>query len=446
MKPESLSLPTGRWTGWVTWIIRILTGAVFLYSGFVKAVDPWGTLYKFDDYLAAMGLEIWPNLVLCGVFMLCALEFLLGAFLVLGCFRRATPICTLAFMCVMLPLTLWIAMSDPVADCGCFGDALVISNWATFWKNVVLGAFTLWLVAYNRKSGWIVTPALQWIAFVITGIFIVCIELLGYNYQPLIDFRPYADGTTLFESESDVEEHSDGATFVFTYEKNGVKRDFSEDDELPDEADGWNFVERKEISSPETSKSIKTGKDDKNFRIWDEHGDEDITSDIADDGMARKLFIFMPDLTKVSIASSYKINSLNSWAEKNGIEMMAVVAGDEGEISRWKDLSMAEYPLYTADDTAIKEVVRGNPAVVYVADDTIRWKSTLKTIEIDDFLAPGTSSDPMSFSRDNQMILRNLIMIFLAMTTVLIACSFLPKLGKIYGNKKKINVKDAELK
>lgn len=415
----------------ITWIIRLLTGCTFIYSGFVKAIDPWGTVYKFGDYLAAMGLDLWPNLVLAGVFLLFGAEFLIGIFLVSGSFRRTAPLCALAFMCVMLPLTLWVAISNPVSDCGCFGDALVISNWATFWKNCVLTAFAVWLTVYNRGCRCIITPALQWIAFVVSGVFIACIGLIGYEYQPLVDFRAYQEGTPLFEENESEQEES----FIFIYEKDGKQKEFGENDELPDENEGWRFVDRKELANSNyNTKSTIQG--EKNFRIWDETGDEDLTEDFIEDALPRQLFILMPDLSSVSIASSYKINSLYAWSKKNDIQMSAVVAGSTEQIEAWKDLSMAEYPIYTSDDTVIKEVARGNPAVVYVDNDTIRWKNSLKMLQADDFLNPTISADPMTFFRDNHAILRNFVMLYIGVMAVIIVMSFLPLLKNVYKSRK----------
>ena len=127
-------------------------------------------------------------------------------------------------MLFMLPLSLWIAMDNPVPDCGCFGDALIISNWATFWKNVALTAGTVWLSIFNRRISWLVTPALQWIAFVATAAFVTIVSLLGYEYQPLIDFRAYPVGELLVEAESDSD-----AEYTFVYEKDGVRKEFSGD-------------------------------------------------------------------------------------------------------------------------------------------------------------------------------------------------------------------------
>ena len=412
--------PLGRFTSPVTWVIRVITGAVFIFSGFVKAVDPWGTLYKMEDYLAAMGLHLWPNLVVVGAFVLCAIEFLLGIFLLFGCFRRGSAIASLVFMCFMLPLTLWIACFDPVDDCGCFGDAVILSNWATFWKNVLLTAFVLWLVVYNRRCKALITPALQWIAFVVTSLFIVAIELVGFEYQPLLDFRPYEVGTPL---TGEMQEDSDEPEYVFVYSKAGVQKELAMDS-LPDESEGWEFVDRKMVGeAPQEA-------DADGFHVWE--GDEDVTEEVLYPDRKR-LLLLMPDLGAVTIATTWKINSLHDWASSQNIDMVAAVAGSQEAIANWEDLSMPEYPIYTADDTAIKELVRGNPALVYTEDGIIKWKRTLKALDVDDFLAPEISHDPMSFAVDNHRILRNSIFLYLAVMLVLVAFTLLlPKLPSLF--------------
>lgn len=411
----------------VTWIIRLVVGSVFMFSGFAKAIDPYGTLYKVDAYLASMSLDIWPNLELVGVFALCAAEFLVGVFILTGCFRRSTAIIASIIMAFMLPLTLWIAVSDPVDDCGCFGDALVISNWATFWKNVALTAAIAWLVVYNKKCHWLVTPALQWIAFVATSIFIVVIELFGYISQPLIDFRPYKQGEPIidFESQATAEEPQ----FIFIYEKDGIRKEFRDTDVLPEESEGWEFVDRKEL--PRQQEQPSTAENGKSLRIWDKTGEEDVTEEAIDEkGM--ELLVMMPNLKEVSPATTWKLNSLYEWSIKNNVFMAAVVSGTPAEIDEWEDLSMASYPIFTADDTQIKEVVRGNPAVVYLVDGKIEWKSSLAAINIDDFLSPGTSSDAMTFGTDNMRILRNCLYTYLTIMAVLVFLSFTPAMKNFY--------------
>lgn len=408
----------------VTWIVRIIVGGVFIFSGLVKAVDPWGTLYKIEAYLGAMGLDIWPNLQLVAAFGLCGLEFITGILILTGSLRRTIPVVGTVIMAFMLPLTLWIAIKNPVADCGCFGDALIISNWATFWKNVALTAGMVWLLIYNRRVHWLITPALQWIGILISCVFIVVIEMIGYVWQPLIDFRPYEVGESLIDSDYEAE----SPEFVFIYEKDGVEKEFKEDDVLPDESEGWTFVDRKEIQGEKHESHSTTGK---NLRIWDKDGNEDVTEEaISESG--KELIVMMPVLRAVSPATTWKLNSLYEWSLKNNVKMIAVVSGSQKEITDWEDLSMASYPIYTADDTQIKEVVRGNPGIVYLENGKVVWKSTLAAIDIDDFMLPGTSSDARTFASNNLSILRNLEAIYLTMLVVLVFLSFTPTFKKYY--------------
>lgn len=454
-----------KWIVPATWLMRLTVGSTFVFSGFVKAIDPWGTLYKFEDYMGAMGLPAFDNLLLVGVFALCAYEFAVGIFLLTGCFRRSAPIAAMLMMAVMLPLTLWIAVADPVADCGCFGDAIVISNWTTFWKNVVLVAAIAWLIRFNRRCRCLIRPFMQWMAFIFSVLFIIAVGLGGYIYQPLIDFRPFPKGTLLAETsapedyalpdegegseadesayaeaeaydEADLPDETDDMRFI--YSRDGVEKSFTIDDELPDESDGWIFVRREtsgasgvgDDKAPESSTaSMKHDDGPEGFRIWSEDGMEDMTS-AALRKNGRQLLLLMPDLKKVSIATTWQINSLYSWANDNDINMIGVVAGTPQDIERWKDLSMAAYPLYTAEDTQIKMLARGNPAVVYLNDGSVVWKSTLRALDTEDFQS--ASRNPASYARDDYALLWNTSGIYLLAMVLLMFLSYLPALGRFF--------------
>ena len=195
-------------------------------------------------------------------------------------------------------------------------------------------------------------------------------------------------------------------------------------------------VDRKEITTDVAKSSVEKAGESKNLRIWSKGGEDDDTEDaIVREG--KELIIMMPDLKAVSPATTWKLNSLYEWSLKNNITMIAVVSGSPEEIANWEDLSMASYPIYTADDTQIKEVVRGNPGVVYLEDGSVVWKSTLYAINIDDFLQPDTTYDARNFSVDNGRILRNCIYIYLIVLGVLIVLSFTPRLHHIYTPKKR---------
>lgn len=355
-----------------TWCLRLLCGGLFIFSGFVKAIDPWGTLFKIEEYLNVFGIPLPYSLLRLGVFALCAVEFIVGCFLLMGCFRKSCPIVACLIMVFMLPLTLWIAIENPVADCGCFGDALIISNWVTFWKNIILTGGVIWLIRYNTSAFCLITPAFQWLAVVASGIFILLVELIGFFEQPLIDFRDYKVGTTLFATDDSEENH-------------GI--DVYDIDTL----------------------------DDKNEE--------------ADQPQGKELVVMIPRVALVSPATTWKLNSLYQWAQANDVKMIGVVSGSAEEIEEWEDLSMTAYPIYLADDTDIKEVVRGNPGIVYLEDGKIIWKSTLNAIDVDDFMSPTISKDALSIRNDNPSILRNIIFIYLAVMGFLIMISFTPRLA-----------------
>lgn len=355
----------------ITWIARILCGGLFIFSGFVKAIDPWGTFFKIEEYLNAFGFPLPFALLRLVVFALCAVEFVVGCFLLIGCFRKSCPVIACLIMAFMLPLTLWIAIENPVADCGCFGDALIISNWVTFWKNIVLTVGIVWLIHYNISAICLITPAFQWLAVVASGIFIVVIEILGFFVQPLIDFRDYNAGTELFSNM---------------------------------DAD-----------------------DDHGIDVFDKETLDDMNEEAENPG-GRELVVMIPKVSMVSPATTWKLNSLYEWAKENDVKMIGVVSGSTEEIDEWEDLSMASYPVYLADDTAIKEVVRGNPGVVFLDDGKIVWKTTLSSMDMDDFEGPDAISPYAEYENDRQKLLINISVIYLIVMGGLVFISFTPRM------------------
>lgn len=405
-------LPT--WNKCLTMLLRLLVGGVFAFSGFVKAIDPWGTIYKVNDYLAAFQIVMPDSIVLFFVFSLFTFEFLLGVSFIFGCYRRLAPIGAALIMLFMTPLTLWIAMENPVSDCGCFGDALIMSHWQTFWKNVLLSAMVGWLVVYARRSRCFIIPTLQWLMVGVSTLFIVIVALYGYIYQPLLDFRPYPIGETLVSADED----DDGSELLFVYRKDGVEKEFTIDN-LPDD-DEWEFVERKDVSlAGDKNETVS-----KSLRIYNSN-DEDVTESVVLDE-ERQVILFYSSLDEVSIASTYQINSLHAYCQQQGIDMMSVVAATPEEIAEWEDLSMPSYDIYIAEDTSIKEVVRGNPAVVFLEDGIVKFKSSLRAIAIADFMTEDTSTDPMSFAKDNKNILLKLTLIYLLTLLAIAVLSHVP--------------------
>ncbi|MCM1369140.1 MAG: DoxX family protein [Candidatus Amulumruptor caecigallinarius] len=420
-------LRNGIYCSIITWMLRLAVGGTFIFSGFVKSVDPRGAIYKFEEYFAALHLPVFHSFILVAAFALCILEFLIGAFFIFGCYRKSTPVIAFLFMCVMTPLTLWIALTDPVKDCGCFGDALILSNWDTFIKNVILTAAIVWLMKFNKRSAALIMPELQWISIVVSSLFIVFIASIGYISQPLIDFRAYPVGGSLVEnSESSQDDEEDN--FIFEYTNGKEIRHVGVNDELPSEEDGWQFVKR--IEKPVADSENKSGTTEshrKTFRLWSIDGEEDLTSDAVKTN-GDEILILMPELKNVSPAMTWKINSLYDYSVSNNIKMAAVVSGSTEEIEIWKDLSMPQYEIYTGDDTSIKEVARGNPAIVYLSNGKIKWKSTLNALDVEDFKSVKGNDSLKNINFSATRTLYNTICIYVITMLALIGLSFSPKL------------------
>lgn len=355
----------GRATRWLVVALRIIVGAVFIFSGIVKAIDPWGMVYKLQEYLMVLNWSRLLPLATFGAFALPVMEFTLGIFALTGCYRRATPILLTLTMAVMLPLTLYIAITDNVTDCGCFGDAIVLSNWATFWKNVALTAAIVFLLLKNRAVKPTYAPAVQWIVGLLSFAFAMAVALVGYLQQPMLDFRPFKVGTQI------VSEQSGGTDtqYDWIYAKDGEQRHFTIDS-LPDEADGWEFVDRVPIVPVDRV----TGQ----LAILDNIGD-DITGEVLTADADQVLLLF-PSMSDKSAASTFLFNEIYDYAIGHDIQVTALTSAAEPAIDQWRDLSMAEYDIYQIDDSVLKQIARGDPAIVYLSRGTIAWKRTARSL------------------------------------------------------------------
>lgn len=403
-----------KWCKVLTTLMRLVVGGVFIFSGFTKAVDPWGTCYKITDYLNAMGLESWTSTALIIAVALAALEFVLGMCLALGTYRRSSPIIALLLLLVMTPLTLWLAVTNAVPDCGCFGDALHLSNWATFGKNLLLLLGSIYLLLFNTSLRGVYGPAVHWVVSALSFALVMSVAYYGYFYQPLIDYRPYPMGTQLLSTtieESDEESEDD---FIFIYSKDGVEHEFTIDS-LPDEEDGWEYVTRYHANRPHGKVILKNGNAQNAIAIMDEGGN-DVTADVLGSNRRMVLLLF-PDLEQVGVVNSFALNELTDAALVADAEVVGLTPATSDQIEQWQDVSMASYPIYNMDDSELKMVARGNPAVVYLEDGTIKWKRTLSSLE--DVEQPVELSD-MNNDYVADKILTTLMLTFLAAMVALL--------------------------
>ena len=178
---------------------RLLIAATFIFSGFVKGIDPLGTQYKITDYLEALHIDwmfpSWSTLVMSVLLAMC--EFAIGIFLLFAIRRRLVSKLTLLVMAVMTLITLWIVIADPVKDCGCFGDAIVLSNMETFIKNIILLAIAILIWRRPMDMPLLVSRSTRWIVINYTFLFSIVMSAWSLWYLPQFDFRPYHIGANI---------------------------------------------------------------------------------------------------------------------------------------------------------------------------------------------------------------------------------------------------------
>ncbi|MCM1483095.1 MAG: DoxX family protein [Muribaculaceae bacterium] len=353
------------------WTLRILIGALFVTSGFAKTIDIWGFIYKIEEYLNVWGFQQPRSLVLTAATLMSSAEMVLGLMLMIGCYRRAAVWLLLAMMAGLLPLSAYIWIMNPVSDCGCFGDMLVISNSATFWKNIVITIGLCYLALTNEKVAGLFHAYSQWILAVSASIYAVILSLIGYTVQPMIDFRSFPIGRQLSVDDAEDESEPD-EVFEFIYEKDGHTETFTEDC-LPDST--WTFVDRKLISG--TSPTDRT-----DLIVYDESGQDVTPEAIAAEG--EQILIVVPQGDRADVSFTYMINELQRFIEARGGSLIELASFPDSEgLEYWKDLSMASFPIYSAESTVLKELSRGAMSAVLVKDGRIAWKRTLGSIDID---------------------------------------------------------------
>lgn len=350
-------------------ICRILFGGTFVFSSFVKAVDPLGTAYKIGDYLDAFGISFGgvETFALCSAFALIMIEFLIGFNLLLGIGLKPTKWLAALFMLVMTPLTLYLAIANPVSDCGCFGDAVVLTNWQTFYKNLILDAILILIFAFSGRHHEWLQPLPAFVLSLLGMAAIFGVEMSCYRHLPWIDFRPYKVGNNIAElMEIPEGAPMDEYEISFVYEKDGEQREFSLSD-YPAGDSSWVFVEQK-------STLIKQGYvppiHDFTLQI---PGTGDIT-DLLLENEGYTLLVVSTKLEKADEGCQKRINQIAADCIERGIPVYGMTASPEAEAEYFKLRHGAPYPIGQTDEITLKTIVRSNPGLVLIKGATVMAK------------------------------------------------------------------------
>lgn len=350
-------------------LCRIIVAVTFIFSGFVKAIDPIGTQYKLQDYLGAIGMAgILPNWTLLAVAVfLAAIEFCIGIFLLFAIQRRLISKLTVAFMAFMTMVTVWIVVADPVKDCGCFGDALHLTNTETLIKNIVLLVCSLVIMYRPLAMFRFVSKSNQWIVTNYTIVFILVSSGFSLYFLPIFDFRPYHIGVNIprgMEIPKGAKLPQFKTTFIM--EKNGQRKEFTLDN-YPDAS--WKFIDSKTV---QTSEGYIPPIHD--FSITDNKTGLDLTNSV----LSHKGYTFLliaPHLETADDSNFGDIDRLYEYAQSYDIPFYCLTASTTKAIKRWVDLTGAEYPFCITDEAVLKTIIRSNPGLLLLKDGTIinKW-------------------------------------------------------------------------
>lgn len=308
-------------------ICRIVLALTFIFSGFVKAVDPLGTQYKIQDYLTAIGIgRMVPDFTtLASSVLLAATEFFLGICLLFAIRRRMVSKLVLGIMAVMTPLTLWLAISNPISDCGCFGDALVLTNWQTLWKNVILLGAAIVVWKWPLEQARLICQSNQWIVMNYSLVFILLfISVKSLYTLPQFDFRPYHIGADIRE--------------------------------------GWTKMMEGE-DTPYTDLFIEQVSDG-----------EDLTEQILND-KGYTFLLVAPHLEQADDSRLDEINQMYEYSLDNDYPFYCLTASGEKAIESWRDQTGAEYAFCQTDDIILKTMIRSNPGLLLLKDGKVirKW-------------------------------------------------------------------------
>lgn len=363
-------------------ICRFILALTFLFSAFTKANDPVGLVIKLKDYTGAIGVVNMPEFLLyLAGFLLTLVETVLGIYLFVGMRkRRRVAAMATVFMLIMTAVTVWIVVKNPVSDCGCFGDALILTNNQTLAKNIVLLAMAFFITANHKMMFRLVHKDWNWLVTIpvvvaMTALFSYCAYML-----PIVDYLPFAEGTDLRSTvkTGDALDMNYKVTFVYT---NGTDTlELTDQDDDPDST-VWKYVEtRNELLDDHLEATTE-------FFVVDQDGD-DVTIDILEnDGFV--FIVTMPDLSKATVETGGVFNSLYAYCRQFGYEFYFISnAADEQVKHKWVRDTGAEYPLYESDDRVLWQIVRDNPGLMLLNDGKVLKKWSRMGIPVFDYTKP----------------------------------------------------------
>lgn len=352
-------------------LCRIIVGIVFIYSGFVKGIDPLGSDYKFTDYFNAFGMGWMNATTLFFSFALSLVEFLIGIALLFNLWVSRMAWGSLLFMAFFTPLTLVLALTNPVSDCGCFGDAMILTNWQTFWKNIILLLLAIMIFMYRKEYKSSLPLVGQFSFLALAGAGMLCLSVYCYRHLPVLDFRPYAVGKNITEGmrlPEGAEPDQYEVTLKYKNKQTGEVQSFTEENYPWQDTLNWEYESSSE-------RLVKKGYITPIHDLVIEHPTlGNITEEILEDDNHTILAVAY-NLTQSDMQYQPAINRLAEYAQEKGIRFYGLTSSSERDIETYKKRYHVPYEFCTADEIQLKTMIRSNPGVIILREGTIldKW-------------------------------------------------------------------------
>ena len=352
-------------------LCRIIVGIVFIYSGFVKGIDPLGSDYKFTDYFNAFGMGWMNATTLFFSFALSLAEFLIGTALLFNLWVSRMAWGSLLFMAFFTPLTLVLALTNPVSDCGCFGDAMILTNWQTFWKNIILLLLAIMIFVYRKEYKSSLPLVGQFSFLALAGAGMLCLSVYCYRHLPVLDFRPYAVGKNITEGmrlPEGAEPDQYEVTLKYKNKQTGEVQSFTEENYPWQDTLNWEYESSSE-------RLVKKGYITPIHDLVIEHPTlGNITEEILEDDNHTILAVAY-NLTQSDVQYQPAINRLAEYAQEKGIRFYGLTSSSERDIETYKKRYHVPYEFCTADEIQLKTMIRSNPGVIILREGTIldKW-------------------------------------------------------------------------
>lgn len=333
-------------------VFRTLVGALFLFSGFVKAVDPIGFQYKFIDYLEAYHLMWLEPISLVLVILASALEFVTGFMLFFDIKHKiAIPIATL-MMAGFTLLTLNDAINNMVPDCGCFGEAVKLSNWQTFYKNLTIDlALVIVWFTYSRMKPFVYSGT-EIGSIIVVSLLIIGFQIYCLVYLPVVDFRDWKVGKKMtlddpLPIEYWVDYSNDSTGEIVSM----LSKDIPYGDSVW--MSHWNYVNTRTID-----KNVYTH----NVMLFDESG-SNVTANILANPNPH-IFIVSYALSDIKMKHFDEIKDIISYCDSHNYDVEFITSSEWEEIEKFAEENALDVMFYNADDTELKSMIRSNPGVL----------------------------------------------------------------------------------